>query len=129
MSEVQNIVREFVHTLSRVEYLEHLISKCREELKEKHELLVRVCPHAEAIDRDMNIRGWGRWRVCKACGLEDHALIGATSGDEYDYGYAGHVDENFWAGTDVEVAKNDKEFNKYRKSHDWQVVNGEPVNK
>lgn len=129
MSDVQTIVREFVTTLNRASELEIIVKDAKRELKGVYDRLVAVCPHAEAVDHKMNIRGWGTWRVCKACGLEDHAIIGATAGDEYNYGYSGRVDETFWAGTEVTTTKNEKEFNSYRKSHGYQVYGGRAVKK
>lgn len=129
MSEVGEKLRTLVHTLSRVEYLETQIDEMKNELVDRYETLVKTCPHADVIDHKWNIRGWGTWRICKTCGLEDRAQIGGTPGDEYNYGTPGHIDKNFWEGAHVEIAKNENEFKKYRKNHYWQVENGAPVSR
>ena len=119
---VQEHIREFVHTLNRTEYLEALVKESKAELETKYAILVNLCPHAEVADHHMS-HGMGTWRVCKTCGLEDHALVGASSGDEYNYGYPGRIDEKFWAGSEAELV-DENTFNSYRKQHRWQVVNG-----
>lgn len=115
-------VATFYKALTEVDRYEAQLKKAKQKLKIFHKTLVLNCPHTEVVDHKMSSRGSGTWRTCKICGLEDHALIGATDGDEYNYGYAGSIDRSFWGDCEVETV-DEKTFWKYRKGHGFQVKN------
>lgn len=123
-----NDVAVFWKNKQIIDEAEKTKKEAEELLKEIYPKLIEVCPHPEAITWSLGLRGTGNWVVCKVCGLEDHALIGATPGDEYDYGYAGHMDRDFWKNTVIEQVT-EKESWQYRRRHHYQVVGGKVVNK
>jgi len=90
-----------------------------------YEELVWICPHPEAIEYNFNIQGHGPVRVCKVCGVEDHSSEGGTPGDEYNYGYPGHVSKTFWKNSEVEVTKDRARFFTFRRQHNWKVSKGQ----
>lgn len=119
---------KFYLALKGVEDNEFKLQEAKDALKVLYPILVEHCPHTMVADWKTNTRGLGTWRICKICGLEDHALIGATSGDEYNYGYPGYIDYDFWGKPEVEEVS-DKKIWDYRKSHTFQVVGGKVVEK
>lgn len=120
-----NDVSNFYRLTKTVVENENLVSNAKAILKEAYAELVMVCPHPEAIDHNYGNRG-GDYRVCMVCGIEDLASEGGTPGDEYDYGYPGRPNREFWKNSTVRKAKNEEEHWKYRRSHGWRVKNGKP---
>lgn len=122
MSELQQTLQRFLTLKNNVEANEAIRARADKELKELYPLLVEYCPHPEAIDHKYGRSGV--FRVCTTCGLEDHASQGGTPGDEYNYGYPGSPNREFWAGTEVRVADNEAEHWKYRRQHGFRVSGG-----
>ncbi len=120
-----DVGRFYVLTRDRTR-LESIIKDSKKKLKKVYAELVQACTHPEAIQYKPNVRGWGPHRVCKVCGVKDSANKGATAGDEYNYGYAGHPDEDFWGDCDVEVTTDEKVWNSYSRSG-WVVKDGKAV--
>lgn len=119
-------VYTFYRALRDVEEFEAIKKRAEIGLKKAYAELIQNCPHSEAVQAPSGIRGCGPLRICKICGVEDHSLIGQTTGDEYDYGYAGRIDEKFWGDCEVEqFAKINTEFWKYRRGHNYRVSGGE----
>lgn len=116
-------IAEFYRLLKTVEENEKIKKQVKETLKFSYKSLVQICPHSEAIDWNFGNRS-GDYRVCKICGLEDLASQGGTPGDEYDYGYPGYPNREFWKNTTVTKAKTEKEFWSYRRGHGWRVRDG-----
>lgn len=103
---------------------ESIKAEVKQRLKENYPKLIEICPHSEALDWNFGHRGIGDYRVCMICGLEDHESQGGSAGDEYNYGYAGHPDREFWKDAKVRKAKDEKEFWSYRRDHGYRVVGG-----
>ena len=120
--EVSNLVRAH----EEVTRLEKIIKEAKIDLKAIFADYVLVCPHVDVAS--WTPYGGGTWYVCMSCGLEDRAVIGATSGDEYNYGYLGHVDKDYWANSNIHKISDKKSWN-YRKSHGWILLDGKPVEK
>jgi hypothetical protein len=115
---------EFYRLTKNVRKQEKAIKVAREMLKQDYAKLVMICPHFEAADWKSSMRGVGVTRICKICGVEDHASKGGTPGDEYNYGYPGYPDDDFWGHAEIEKVS-EKEFYKLRRSHGYRVRNGE----
>ena len=106
--------------------LQSIIKDSKNKLTRVIDELVPACTHPEAIQIQFQHRGWGPHRKCKVCGVKDTSRKGATPGDEYDYGYPGHPDEDFWGDCDVEVTKDEKVWDQYEWSN-WVVKDGKAV--
>jgi len=106
---------------------EALKKRAEKALKEAFAELVPECPHSESIDHKSSLSGVGVTRICKICGVEDHASEGGTPGDEYNYGYPGSPNRTFWKGSNVEVTKDEKRFWSFRRHHGWRVQDGKAV--
>lgn len=93
-------------------------------LKENYLEFIKLCPHSEALD--WRYGGSGIFRVCMICGVEDRASQGGTSGDEYNYGYPGHPNKEFWAGSNVKTADSEAHHWewRYKHSHSYRVSGG-----
>lgn len=122
-----NDIAKFYSLVKTVEENEETKSKAEKALNEAYAELVLICPHSEAIDHNYGGRS-GDYRVCMICGLEDLASQGGTPGDEYNYGYPGSPNREFWKGANVRRAKDEKEHWKYRRNHHWRVKNGKVAN-
>lgn len=116
-------IATFYKLTKAVEEDESLLVEAKKRLKLNYDDLVPMCPHTEAVDRKSTLRGAGTTRRCLICGITDYASQGGTPGDEYDYGYPGYPDKNFWAGSEVTVVT-DQEFDKTRRYHEWVVEGG-----
>jgi hypothetical protein len=124
MSEdTREAIKRFLTLKNNVEVNEGLKDRATKELDALYPLLIQYCPHLEAIDHRYHSRS-GVYRVCTTCGLEDRASEGGTPGDEYDYGYPGSPNREFWKNTEIRVAESEAEHWKYRKSHGYRIVNG-----
>lgn len=121
-------VKRFWELTRTVEENEEKQKVAKKVLKKAYAELVQICPHPEAVTWNAGIRGWGNWVVCKVCGVTDTARKGATPGDEYDYGYPGSMDKEFWKNTVIETVS-EKESWDYRRGHSWKVIDGKVVDK
>ncbi len=99
--------------------LEKLVKDSQKELMETYDQFVVLCPHTYAAATDIGNRQ-GIWYICKDCGVEDRASVGGSSGDEYDYGYPGHVNKDFWKDSLVEHVEKSA-WMKYRRPHRYTV--------
>ena len=125
-----NDIAKFYNAITNINYYEQQAKDAKEKLKPLYDTLVSLCPHSEAVQGPSGIQGMGPIRICKICGVEDQSLIGATSGDEYNYGYAGRLDTDFWLDCAVEEFDSvGPEFWKYFKNHGYRVVGGKAVKK
>lgn len=116
-------IAKFWHLKNLVEVNEEKKREAQHELDGAYKELVMICPHSEALDWNYGNHS-GDYRVCMICGLEDRASEGGTPGDEYNYGYPGRPNREFWKGSDIRKAKNAKEFSMYRRRHGYFVHNG-----
>lgn len=114
---------DFYRLTREVDKDEQVIKEAKSRLSSNYDELVAMCPHSEAVDNPSKLRGQGTRRRCKICGITDYASEGGTSGDEYNYGYPGRPAKLFWIGAEIEIV-DDKEFNKYNRSHEWVVQDG-----
>ena len=119
-----NAIAKFYDLTETVEKYEKQKKKAEKALKAAYKELVFLCPHPKTIDWNFGNRS-GDYRVCMVCGIEDLASQGGTPGDEYDYGYPGYPNKEFWANTVVRKAENEEEFWSYRRHH-WRVRDGKP---
>jgi hypothetical protein len=118
-----NDIAKFYRLKTTVEEQERIKDNAKRLLKNAYSELVKICPHSEAIDHDFN-RRQGVFRVCKICGIEDHASEGGTPGDEYNYGYPGSPSREFWKHSEIEKTDDEKYFWTFRRQHGWQVRDG-----
>lgn len=116
--------RNFYAALCEVTDNEFIRDEAKSKLEKAYPVLVESCPHIEAIEYNFNIHGSAPVRICKTCGVEDHGIIGQTSGDEYNYGFAGRHDHEFWKDTKIEVTSDRHKFFGFRKQHGFRVVSG-----
>jgi hypothetical protein len=123
---MMNDIAKFYSLVKTVEENEEVKANAKKALKEAYAELVLICPHSEAIDYNYS-KGNGDYRVCMICGLEDLASEGGTPGDEYNYGYPGSPNRDFWKDANIRRAKNEKEHWKYRRGHYWRVRDGKVV--
>lgn len=121
-------VGDFYRVTRDIEKFEQQKVEAKKQLKKLYSELVPGCPHTESIDHRSKLRGVGVTRICKICGIEDHASEGGTPGDEHDYGYPGSPNREFWKGSNVETTTDEKYFWTFRRDHNWRVENGKAVN-
>lgn len=122
-----NEIAKFYALIRAVEENEAVKAEAERALEIAYDSLVEICPHSEAVEHSSKIRGVGATRICKICGLVDHASQGGTPGDEYNYGYPGYPDREFWKDSNVEVTDDHAYFHTFAKGHRWRVERGEAV--
>jgi hypothetical protein len=124
--QVREQLARFFNLVDTVEQQEALVKKAGAILKESYWELVQICPHSKCVQFTYTGLGYGPFRVCKICGIEDQASEGGTPGDEYNYGHAGHPNYAFWADSCVEETDDKKYFESFRREHGWSVKDGSP---
>lgn len=120
-------VAEFYRLHNTVQAGEARLKEVKKTLKEAYAKFVLICPHPEAID--WNYGRQGTFRVCMVCGVTDYASEGGTEGDEYNYGYPGSPNKQFWKNSNIRKAESEKEHWKYRVGHEWIVRDGKVVDR
>lgn len=118
-------IAKFWSLLNIINTAEEKKSEAEAVLKEHYREFIEMCPHSEALD--WRYGSSGVYRVCMICGVEDLASQGGSPGDEYDYGYPGHPNKEFWAGSKVKTADTEAHHWEWRRkhSHNYKVWDGE----
>lgn len=119
-----NNVADFYKYHSQAQALEGIKRDAEKDLNDIYPKLIALCPHSDVAETSETSQG--RFRICKICGVEDHASRGGTPGDEYNYSTNGHPDDDFW-GRDCKPEKvdwNGYSDIRYKHSHHYYVRNG-----
>lgn len=126
--QAMNDIAKFYAAKKTADDNEEIIIKAKAALADAYAELVYLCPHSEAID--WKYGGSAVFRVCMICGVIDMASQGGTTGDEYNYGYAGHPHREFWKNSKIMEAKSENEHWSYRnRNHEYIVKGGKVVNR